>query len=305
MSLFQRATMRTSKLCMAIIGGPGTGKTYTSLKVASHLGERICLIDAEHGRGSLYSREFDYDTAVLTNFHPRNYMHYIHSAQAEEYDVIIVDGITPEWDGDGGCLALVDDIQRRGGDKVKAWGQVTPLHTRFVRTLLSCRAHLICTIRGREKVVVDRGNDGQSRAVKLGVGMMQQEKIGFEFPVIGMMDPINNMQIVKTACHELKGALLSEPGEDLARILMDWLEVDDAVARPTPLSNEQVRGSIGAAMSAGEWSEAQVRELLRAYDAEEISELGDVERRRVVNTLAVTAGRAWVLSRSAVQKQAM
>ena len=294
MSLFKRARLEKSSLCMAITGGAGTGKTYTSLKVATHLGERVCVIDAEHGRASLYAREFEFDTAVLPNFHPRTYVHYLKAAEAEEYDVIIIDGITPEWDGQGGCLHQVDDIQRRGGDKASAWSQITPLHEDFIRAIMSCKRHLICTVRGRERYAIDTDNEGRNRVVKLGMGPIQQDKVAFEFPIIGTMDSQHNLHIVKTVCHSLKSAVMFEPGEDLARILAEWLEGDDYHSRGRFLGDNDVRAAMNAAVRTSRWTMNQITALIQSHGADGIATLGQEERRRVVNALMASTGGEWV-----------
>ncbi|MDG1481408.1 MAG: AAA family ATPase [Myxococcota bacterium] len=294
MSLFSRARLEKSSLCMAITGGPGTGKTYTSLKVGTHLGERICLIDAEHGRASLYAREFEFDTAVLPNFHPRTYVHYLKAAMAEEYDVIIIDGITPEWDGQGGCLHQVDDIQRRGGNKASAWSQITPLHDDFIRAVMDCNTHLICTVRGRERYAIDTDNEGRNRVVKLGLGPIQQDKVSFEFPIIGTMDSQHNLQIVKTVCHSLKGAVMFEPGEDLARILSEWLEGDSYHDRTAYLGDEQVNAAMSAAVRTNRWTMNQITALIRSYSADSVATLGAESRRKLVNALTASTGGEWV-----------
>ncbi len=294
MSLFTRARLEKSSLCMAITGGPGTGKTYTSLKVATHLGERVCLIDAEHGRASLYAREFEFDTAILPNFHPRTYVHYLRAAVAEEYDVIIIDGITPEWDGQGGCLHQVDDIQRRGGDKAAAWSQITPLHDDFIRAIMDCNKHLICTVRGRERYAIDTDTEGRNRVVKLGLGPIQQDKVAFEFPIIGTMDSQHNMQIVKTVCHTLKGAVMFEPGEDLARILAEWLEGEGQHTRSTYLADDQVRSAMNAAVRTSRCTMNQITALIHSHGADSIDNLGVESRRKLVNTLNASTGGEWV-----------
>jgi hypothetical protein len=50
-------------------------------------------------------------------------------------ETLILDGITPEWNGVGGCLELVD--ADRGGEVPRqlpgaAWNEVTPRHRKFV-----------------------------------------------------------------------------------------------------------------------------------------------------------------------------
>ena len=295
MTFFARAVLEDSSLCMAIIGGPGTGKTYTALSLAAHLGERVCLIDGEYGRAALYANEFEFDMAVLPGFHPKTYIQYINAAESEGYDVIIVDGISPEWDGIGGCLQLVDDTLRRGADKSRAWAQITPLHDRFIKSLLRCRAHLIVTMHAKERYIVEKDADGRQRVSKVGVGIVQQARLLYSFPIIASMDSVHNMQITKTCCHELRGAVIHEPGEDLARILLDWMGRVEPTSpvRPRSYSEAEVRAAMGAAVRAGRWTMPQITALMHSLSADSIEVLEDAQRRRVVQDLTTMTGEDW------------
>ncbi|MEL6347334.1 MAG: AAA family ATPase [Myxococcota bacterium] len=278
---------------MALIGGPGTGKTYSALRIASHLGEKICVIDVEHGRASLYADEFNFDTAVLPDTHPKTYVRYLLAAQAAEYDVIILDGITPEWDGPSGCLSLVDEIQRRGADKLRAWGQITPLHDNFIQHLIRCPAHLICTVRGRQRRVVEKDSEGRQRVVMLSMGPIQQDKVLYCFPIIGEMDSTHNMHVSKSACHTLKGAVIQEPGEELARILLEWMAPPEAPTKRRYFSDAEVRAAMGVASRTGAWEMQQIGRLMNSLSAQSVEELGEAQRRKLVNALQSSTGDDW------------
>jgi cytidylate kinase len=78
--MFQKATKTQSRLRLAIAGPSGSGKTYSALNIAQHLGNRIALIDTEHGSASKYADLFDFDTAPLTQHHPGQYIDLIKMA---------------------------------------------------------------------------------------------------------------------------------------------------------------------------------------------------------------------------------
>jgi hypothetical protein len=55
---FQKAEKSASYLRMALCGGPGAGKTWTSLALATGLGDHIALLDTEHGSARKYADAF-------------------------------------------------------------------------------------------------------------------------------------------------------------------------------------------------------------------------------------------------------
>ena len=65
---FQKAEKAASPLRMALSGGPGAGKTWTSLALATGLGQHIALLDTEHGSARKYADDFDFDVCELESF---------------------------------------------------------------------------------------------------------------------------------------------------------------------------------------------------------------------------------------------
>ena len=50
--MFRKVERKRAKLRLAICGVSGSGKTYTSLKIAKGIGGKIAMIDTEHGSGN-------------------------------------------------------------------------------------------------------------------------------------------------------------------------------------------------------------------------------------------------------------
>src|SRR5690606_13664649 len=99
MAAFRKATKQQSRLRMALIGPSGSGKTYTALRIGSHLGDRIAVIDTERGSASKYADKFEFDVMELDSFHPQKYIDGIKAAEAEGYDVLIIDSLSHAWMG--------------------------------------------------------------------------------------------------------------------------------------------------------------------------------------------------------------
>src|SRR5690606_27326323 len=92
--MFRRATKEQAKARIALIGPSGSGKTYTALLLASHMGNRVAVIDTEHGSASKYADQFEFDVLELNSFHPQNYIDGIEAAEREGYDVLIIDSLS-------------------------------------------------------------------------------------------------------------------------------------------------------------------------------------------------------------------
>ncbi len=157
---FKRATKEQAKLRLALIGLAGSGKTFSALSIATHLvpGGRIAVIDTERGSASLYADRFGFDVLDLERHGPENYCDAIEAAQEEGYDVIVVDSLSHAWAGKDGALEQVDKIAKREGkaNNFTAWRDITPKHNRLVDTMLSCKSHLIATIRSKMEYVLDK-----------------------------------------------------------------------------------------------------------------------------------------------------
>lgn len=237
---FKKATKARAKLRLALVGPSGSGKTKTAMKIARGLtgpAGRIALIDTEHGSAAKYSDEFDFDSVEMTNFDPRNYIANIQAAESAGYDAVIIDSLSHAWTGKGGALELVEQTAKRSksGNKFTAWADVTPLHNALIEAMISCRCHVIATMRSKVEFIVE--NDANGRAVPRRVGMapIQREGMDYEFDVQADMDHDHNFIVVKSRCSALSGKVISMPDESLGRTLAEWLSdgVEAPPKRPT------------------------------------------------------------------------
>lgn len=180
---FTKATKKQQKLRLAISGGSGSGKTYSALTLAKGLGKNIALIDTEFESASLYANLFDFDTMALhPPYTPESYIKAIDEAEKAGYDVLIIDSITHEWNGEGGCLDIITQI---GGNSYTAWGKVTPRHDKFINRILSSNMHVICTMRSKQQY--ETGKDektGKMTVEKKGTAPIQRDSVEYEFTTV-------------------------------------------------------------------------------------------------------------------------
>lgn len=187
MSLFQKATRKKAKLRLALIGPSGSGKTYSALELATGLGGRIALIDTERGSGDLYADRFVYDTLQLEPpFTPQKYIQAIQAAEAEGYNVVIIDSLSHAWAGEGGILDIHDNATKssRSSNGYMAWKDVTPQHERIINAILGASLHVIGTIRTKTAYEVVEDERGKKAPKRIGLAPIQRQGMEYEFTCV-------------------------------------------------------------------------------------------------------------------------
>jgi KaiC/GvpD/RAD55 family RecA-like ATPase len=113
----EKATKTAAKGRIAIEGPAGSGKTYTSLILATVLAEegRIIFIDSEKRSSEKYADIFDFDILPLEPpYTVKKYTEAIRFAsELDGYDVVIVDSLSHAWAGEGGALEQVDTAKSK------------------------------------------------------------------------------------------------------------------------------------------------------------------------------------------------
>jgi len=260
---FKRATKEQAKLRLALIGPPGSGKTYTALKIARELGSRIAVIDSERGSAAKYADEFQFDHDVLEIFSPNRYMAAINEAWRDGYNVLIIDSLSHAWMGKDGILETVDKVTARSKSRnafTEGWREASPLHNQLVDTMLQANLHIIVTMRTKTEYVIEEVN-GKKVPRKVGLAPVQRDGLEYEFDVVADMEEAGERFIVtKTRCKALKGAVVREPGEDVAGVLKAWL-TDGAppaeppapppVPRPAPVQEAPTAADLAREAEAG------------------------------------------------------
>lgn len=245
---FSKATKAASHLRMALCGGPGAGKTWTSLAIATGLGNMIALLDTEHGSARKYASDFDFDVCELESFHPQHYIDGMVAAYNGGYDVLVIDSLSHAWAGKDGALELVDQARGAGNNnQFTAWRQVTPLQHQLIDTMLRLPMHLLVTMRTKVAYVVEPDDRGRQVPRKIGMAPIQREGCEYEFDVIG---DLNNgtLTITKSRLHFLQGLVLEPnpqdliaPGQALGQQIAADLGAEQNTPATAPATNSPVQ----------------------------------------------------------------
>ncbi|RKS01452.1 AAA family ATPase [Flavobacterium sp. 102] len=219
----QIAQRHQVKLRLGLSGASGFGKTYSALLLAYGITNdwtKIAIIDTENGSASLYSHLGDYNALTLEEpYNPERYIQAIETCEKSGMEVIIIDSITHEWNGKGGCLELHEQL----GGKFQDWSKISPRHQAFIDKILHSSAHIITTVRRKVDYSMDADMNGKSKVVKHGTKEITRE--GFEYELTSNFELINENHLVK-ASKDRTGLFMNKPefviNSATGKKLMEW-----------------------------------------------------------------------------------
>jgi hypothetical protein len=220
--ILKKASKQAKKLRILLSASSGSGKTYGSLLIANGITgdwSKICVIDTERDSASIYSDLGEFNTIPLdAPYTPERYIQAITVAEEAGMEVIIIDSITHEWSGSGGCL----DMHNRLGGKFQDWGIVTPKHNAFIDKMLRSSAHIIATVRRKEEYALTQSSNGRMQVEKMGMGEVQRDGINYEFDIV--FEILNSNHYSKATkdrtrlfINKEEGVLTKETGEALKK----------------------------------------------------------------------------------------
>ena len=226
MGVFQKAERRKAKLKLALCGPSGSGKTYSALRIATGMGGKIAVIDTENDSGQLYSNDFNYDiVSIAPPFSVDKYISAIKAAEAEGYNVLIIDSLSHAWNKQGGIL---DEVDKRAGSSANkftsGWREATPMHDKFIDTILQSPLHIIVTMRAKTAYEVEKDEKGRSVPVKKGMEPIQRAGLEYEFTVVLDMDNYRHMATAGKDRTKLFDGQVFIPDETTGQALVKWLE---------------------------------------------------------------------------------
>ena len=241
----RKATRTKAKIRLGLSAVSGGGKTFSALLIAKGLSgdwSKVALIDTENGSGDLYSHLGDYNVLPLTApFTPEKYTEAIKACESAGMDVIIIDSITHEWDGKGGCLEIAEQITQASSSKnsYTAWGKVTPRHQAFIDSILQSKCHVITTVRRKQDYEMTKDNNGKLKVEKAGLKEVTRESYEYELTANLQLDTAH----LATASKDRTGLFMGKPeftpSEATGEMIAEWCEsgidsnqeIDEAVVK--------------------------------------------------------------------------
>lgn len=222
MKTFKKASKKQSKLRLAVFGASGSGKTYSSLRIASGMSDKIAFIDTERGSASKYADKFNFDVLELDTFKISEYVEAIDAANEAGYDVLIIDSLTHAWQE---LLQEIDEIAKAKyrGNTWSAWSEGTPKQRMLVDSILRFKGHIISTMRSKTDWVIETTDKGKSKPVRVGLSPEQGKGIEYEFDMLMEITPEHYANVLKDRTGKYQDETIKEVGEKFGSELIEWL----------------------------------------------------------------------------------
>lgn len=309
---FRPAKREDVGLWINLIGGTGSGKSFSGMRLASGMaqGKPFAVIDTENRRALHYADQFRFDHAELrAPFTPDAYAEAIVAADAAGYPVIMVDSGSHVWAGDGGVLDMQEaELDRMAGSdygkrervKMAAWIKPKMAHKRMVQKLLQVKAHLILCLRAEEKVEMEKDAQGKTVIVKKktltgrdGWIPICDKNLPFEatcsFLLLasapGIPQPIK-LQEQHRALFPLDKPITEESGKQIA----EWAAGGSEPREITLLTADQVDELEAALKASGKPVDRLLRNVGKQYGAK-VANLAEIRSGDFLDALAYATGQ--------------
>jgi len=217
----RKALRKQAKIKLALQGSSGSGKTYSTLLLASGMTvwSRIAVIDTENHSADLYAHLGEFNVLQLSKpFAPERYISAIETCEKAGMEVIIIDGITHEWEGSGGILDIHGNLP---GNSFTNWAKITPRHNAFVQKILESPCHIICSIRTKTDYVLSEKN-GKMVPEKVGMKGITRDGMDYEFTIVFDIDLKHNA----SASKDRTGLFMDKPEaiitQEHGRRILQW-----------------------------------------------------------------------------------
>ena len=182
----RQSERKRAKIKLAIQGSAGSGKTYSSLLLASGLTNgnfsKIAIIDTENGSADLYAHLGRYNVISLQPpFSPEKYAQAIEVCEKAKMEVIIIDSISHSWE------YLLDFHSKMAGNSFTNWAKIKPLEKVFLNKILQSPCHIIGTMRTKQDYVLQQ-KDGKYIPEKVGLKSISRDGTDYEFTLVFDID---------------------------------------------------------------------------------------------------------------------
>ncbi|MGJ5642892.1 AAA family ATPase [Formosa sp. S-31] len=222
----QIAKREQVKLRIGLSGASGFGKTYSALLLAYGITNdwnKIAIIDTENNSANLYAHMGRFNVLQLNDpYTPERYIEALNMCEKAKMEVVIIDSISHEWVGSGGCLQIHEQL----GGRFQDWAKITPRHQAMVDAILKSTCHVLTTTRRKIDYSLDVNSNGKTKVVKHGTKEITRD--GFEYELTVNFELINDNHMA-VASKDRTGLFANKPefviSAVVGRKLKEWCDL--------------------------------------------------------------------------------
>lgn len=251
----KQPTRKGTPLRIGLYGLGGSGKTYSSLLLARGLtgGSGIILCDTEQGGAGFYDDIPGWQTiAIDDNYNPERIIDALDFAIQQGAKAIILDSISPAWEGKGGCLEIAEN-QRYQSGKLKSgldkWQEPKMLHRDLLDYISYAPVHSLftCKIKPDYKQIPDPQNPNKTTVVRDGWKVKSEGSTEYSTDINIYLDDEHRANVTKDRTRQLphQPFVISEAH---GKLLADWLN-SGGQATDTPEGAAYTDAYIGNALA--------------------------------------------------------
>ncbi|MFI7087567.1 AAA family ATPase [Streptomyces anulatus] len=223
-------------------GPPGAGTTYTALALATSIGDRVAVIDAQRGRISAYAETFPFHICPpVSYFSPDTLVTMLAHCAAQGYDTVVIAPISAFWSDRAGVLDQVTKASKRGSAGNRSgWSEVRPMERHMLEAVLGYPGHVIATVRDKLEYVAEPDETGHVARRIIGMAPIGRDGMAYDWDFVATMDHSHTLVAVR-APGDLSGHVEQNPGAQLAARIKSWLDQGIPLTTPHDLAEEALR----------------------------------------------------------------
>lgn len=222
------ASKKCTKLRMGIYGISKSGKTLTSLYIASGMSEKIGVIDTQGGQSNFHADKVKFKMMELTNFSSKSYIEAIKYCAKNNIEFLIIDSLSDEYKW---MLEMVDKSNEKDGRR--AWAHLDPDHETLLNTIKQYPGHVIATMRGNLENLVEKDESSGQKQKKSCSGFIQKKGVEATFDFMMEVD-VNSIGYLWGARDHFKNRKINEPGRQFGEEILIFINEGEKVVLATP-----------------------------------------------------------------------
>jgi len=183
--MFTKATRNDTTIKIALTGASGSGKSFSSLKLARGLvgpSGKIAYIDTENQSAKLYSDLTEFFHCDLTPpFEHSKFINAINEAQKAGFDCVVIDSLSALWNW---TLDYKSGLDRKGGNSFTNWNDAGKIFNDALQAILQSKIHVIACMRSKQEYVMETNAKGKEVPKKVGTAPVMRDGIDYEFTTV-------------------------------------------------------------------------------------------------------------------------